>query len=209
MEFLQIEEWTNFLVDLIKTAPWWISIFILWFSSTIEYVFPPFPGDTIMLAGGFFAARGAISFWAVFAGTFLGSLSGILICWKVGAMCNTRPKWHAWLAKQFGQNNLDKVHDLIRNHGRGILVVNRFVPGIRSVFTFATGLGEMPLKLVLFWGSVASILWNLFVMALGYAFGENLEDVIDFFTSYTQIMVGLMVLLAALWFGRYLWKKES
>lgn len=195
------------MVELIKTAPWWVSIFILWFSSTIEYVFPPFPGDTIMLAGGFFAARGAVSFWVVFLGTFFGSLCGILMCWKIGMMCIHRPKMHDWLARQFGQNNLDKVHKMIDKHGRGILIVNRFIPGIRSIFTFATGLGEMPLKQVLFWGSISSILWNLFVMGLGYTFGDNLEDVIEFFATYTQLTFAAMLIIALVWAGNFLWKR--
>ena len=78
MNIESINEITNHLVKVVETAPAWVSAVVLFFATWIEYIFPPFPGDTILVAGGFFAARGAISLYVTFTVLVLGSTTGCI-----------------------------------------------------------------------------------------------------------------------------------
>ena len=44
------------LIEMAQTMPLWLGLLALGLSSTIEYVFPPFPGDVILLTGALLIA---------------------------------------------------------------------------------------------------------------------------------------------------------
>src|SRR4051812_33831071 len=58
---------------------------VLFLAALVEYIFPPFPGDTITLLGGIYAVRGEKSWPLVFAVVTLGSVLGCAIDYGAGA----------------------------------------------------------------------------------------------------------------------------
>ncbi len=65
-----------------RTGP--LAPVILFGASFIEYVFPPFPGDTIVLLGAWYAVHGALSWPTAFAAVTLGAVLGAWFGWRVG-----------------------------------------------------------------------------------------------------------------------------
>ena len=53
-------------------------------AALLEYVFPPFWGDTIILVGCFLAGVGRAESWQVFTGMLLGSILGALTAYGLG-----------------------------------------------------------------------------------------------------------------------------
>ncbi|HEX8536284.1 MAG TPA: DedA family protein, partial [Cystobacter sp.] len=53
-------------------------------AAALEYVVPPFPGDTITLLGGVYAVRGDHPWPLVFGVVVAGSVLGALINYQVG-----------------------------------------------------------------------------------------------------------------------------
>src|SRR6185369_14598131 len=67
-------------------------VFVVFAAAAIEYLFPPFWGDTVMLAGCAVAGLDRTSLPAVFVAAFLGSCAGAM-----GAF---------WIGRRFGQASL-------------------------------------------------------------------------------------------------------
>ena len=63
----------------------------------------------------------------------------------------------------------------MQRHGAVLLVINRFVPGVRALFFVAAGLAGLPLRAVVGWSVVSSLLWNAALVAVGTWVGWNVD----------------------------------
>ncbi|RYZ39218.1 MAG: DedA family protein [Myxococcaceae bacterium] len=174
---------------------------VLGVAAMLEYVVPPFPGDTIVLMGGIYAVRGEKPWWLVLVVVTAGSVLGAFINYAVGQ----------WLAKRFEANpgrsffglthaRLESVQARMRRAGPWLLLVNRFLPGIRGVIFIAAGAARMPRFNALVLGSVSALAHSGLVIALGMAVGGNLERLTVLVSRYQYAVIGLLV-VAGLGFG--------
>ncbi len=167
----------------------------------LEYVFPPLPGDTILLLGGVYAVRGEQSWILVFLAIVVGSLAGAAVNHRVGWWLGTRVE-----KKPFFGIHPDKLHAMqekMRRWETWLLLGNRFLPGIRSIIFIAAGAAQMPLRRVLALGAVSSVAHSIVVLAIGAAVGGNLEALEAIVHRYQKgfhlALVGVLLLAALRW----------
>jgi membrane protein DedA with SNARE-associated domain len=179
---------------------------ILGLSALIEYVFPPFPGDTITLFGAFLITARGWSFVAVFAAALIGSGAGAMLDFKFGQWLKRREL--ATESKHpVARARIDKLVDRFKRHGEVFIVLNRFVPGVRALFFVAAGMAGMRARWVFLWALVSAALWNLLLIAIGTSVGANFDELLEFGRTYAKyVYIGLGILLAA-WFARFLYKR--
>lgn len=161
-------------------------------SAAIEYVFPPFPGDFVTVLGAILVTSHGWSLFAVLGAVMAGSILGSLVAFQVGVV----------LARRRARNPNPKPHPLLdaaiarfHRHGAAYVMVNRFLPGIRSLIFLAAGLAGMPRGRVLVFATLSALGWNLLLIALGAALGANLDALESFVRNYTMVV---WVLLAAI-----------
>ena len=73
------------MIQVLQHDNMWLGIALVAFAGMAEYIFPPFPGDSLMLFGFFLAGRGDLPLAGVFGGAFLGSLVGAELAYQLGA----------------------------------------------------------------------------------------------------------------------------
>ena len=178
-------------------------------AAALEYVVPPFPGDTITLLGGVYAVRGDHPWPLVFGVVVAGSVLGALINYQVGH----------WLGGRFERRpgeaffgithaRLESVQAQMRRKGPWLLLVNRFLPGIRGLIFVAAGAARMPRANALLLGALSAVAHTALVLALGVAVGGNLER-LEFLVGRYQRGVILGVVLVVLVLGlRTLLKRQ-
>lgn len=159
-------------------------------AAMIEYLFPPFPGDTITLFGAVLITAHGWSFGAVLGVVMLGSIAGSMLVFRLGDRLRLRrvdgpDRWAtlAWLVQRF------------RRHGAVWLVLNRFLPGMRSLFFVAAGMAGMRPRAVIFYSALSSLLWNLGLIALGAALGANVDSLLGWVRRYN---LGVWTVLGAI-----------
>jgi len=141
-------------------------VFVVFAAAAIEYLFPPFWGDTVMLAGCAVAGLDRTSLPAVFAAAFLGSCAGAMGAW--------------WMGRRFGQASLRllsrsaraqrlaaRAEKLYASHGSRVLALNRFLPGARAFFLPLAGVGNMRGRTVFLWSSVSNLLYCGLLVGVG------------------------------------------
>jgi len=161
-------------------------------SALLEYVFPPFPGDTITLFGAVLITAYGWSGAGVFATVLAGSLAGAMIDFAVGR--RLRARGHKRPA-------VDRIVARFERHGPIYLVVNRFLPGVRALFFVAAGMSGMRARDVILWGGVSVALWNGLLIGLGAALGANLETLERWLGDYTTVAWIALGSLAVLYIG--------
>jgi membrane protein DedA with SNARE-associated domain len=185
---------------MIETLDSWIravgplGYLVLFGAALVEYVVPPFPGDTVVLLGGVYAVRGNKPWALVFAVVTLGSIAGSAINYFVGRR----------MARRFPQ--LLQLQDRMRRGGIPLIAFNRFLPGIRGLLFAAAGAAEMSFPHVMFWGGVSSVLWNALIMGVGIAVGGNAERLGALLRQYNAVAWGLLGTAAIMFSARYVWR---
>ncbi len=171
-------------------------------AALIEYVFPPFPGDSVVLMGGIYAARGQRPWPLVLLAVTVGSVLGAAIDYWIGMRIARRLEQGGANPAALEQRlfRLKQVHDQMQRRGALLLLVNRFLPGIRALVFFAAGAGGMPLRKVLGWGTASAVLFNGAVLAVGFALGGNAERLQYVFARY-QVAVYTLLALGVLALG--------
>lgn len=173
---------------LLALPPLWVWA-ILVLGSWIEYVFPPFPGDTVVVAG---AALGGAAGWPVapiLLCTTAGAVLGAWMDWGIGRWLARDDRLERYLPDRPRRVVLDLVEQFER-HGFVILAINRFMPGVRGLFFVAAGLGGLRAPPVLAAAAVAAMAWNGVLVGGGLLLGRNVETLASVVARYNAVVGG-------------------
>ena len=176
----------------------WLYIF-LFASAVLENLFPPIPGDTITAFGAFLVGAGRLDFIVVYIVTTIGSSAGFLLLYFFGAFLE-REFFIEKDYKFFSAKSIISAEAWFKKYGYYVVIANRFLPGIRSVISIASGIsGLSPLKVFLYC-NISALAWNFIWIYTGYTLGNNWNTVKEKFTSIVgtyNIAAGIIVFLAA------------
>ena len=189
---------TDWLSSVVVHHPTEAYLFLL-LSAVVENVFPPFPGDAMMVFGGYLVGRGALDFWVVVgitvAGHILGFTALVLVGRTVGRAALARLHWG-----RRAEGYIDRAERHARRHGMVLIIVSRFLPGVRSVVSIVAGLVRMPVWQIALTATVSIATWNYLLIWGGRHIGENWERVVELLNQYS-IVVGSVLVVAALGAG--------
>jgi membrane protein DedA with SNARE-associated domain len=175
---------TDWLIGFASERNHPIGFAVLAGSAMLEYVFPPFPGDTITLFGAVLITGYGWSGIGIFAAVLAGSLAGSMFDYWIGLRLRRRPR-----AEQGPERRraMDRLVARFERHGPAYLMINRFLPGIRAFFFVAAGMAGMRWRPVLLYGAASVMLWNGLLVFLGAAVGANLDSLEYFVKRYTTV----------------------
>ncbi len=184
---------------------------ILFLAALVEYVVPPFPGDTITLLGGVYAVRGEKSWVLVFAVVTLGSVVGSAIDYFVGMRVARRVR-EGRPTPGFTPERLASLAQRVGKMGPWLVVGNRFMPGLRSLVFFGAGAFGVSFWRVILLGALSAAAWNVLLMALGIALGGNAERLQAWVSSYNSVVyvgLGFIAVAVAARFALRRWRASS
>jgi membrane protein DedA with SNARE-associated domain len=173
----------------------------------------PMPEDVVLVTGGvlawlasdldrvtlatMFRDRGLLTMLAVGLG---GILAGDSIIFLAGRRYGHRIADIRPLRRIITPAKLEAVEKLIRRRGNLVVVVARFLPGLRAPTFFTVGHARMPFwEFLLFDGAAALFSAPLWV-CLGFWLGSDLQALAREASRFSHyILLGVAVVLAALW----------
>jgi len=165
-----------------RTGPY--APLLLFFAAFAEYLFPPFPGDALVVLGAWYATHGELSWPLTFASVTAGAVAGAGVDWRIGGWLGARLEARAEKG-MLDRARLERFEAAYRRWGGLFLVVNRFLPGVRAFFFLAAGAARIPLWEVLLFGGVSAALWNGLLLAAGAFAARNLGELLALFERYT------------------------
>jgi membrane protein DedA with SNARE-associated domain len=194
---------TEQFLKFLHSVPDPVAYLFLGLSAFVENVFPPIPGDTITAFGAFLVGIGKLSFLGVYASTTLGSLLGFLCLFKIGG----------WLGRRFfierdyrffRASTIVRAEQWFERYGYYLIVMNRFLPGVRSAVALAGGICCLRGIRVALLALVSAALWNMIWILTGYMLGSNwsvveatISGLLLKFHIGVAVVIALFVLLIA------------
>ena len=157
----------------------------------------PVPGETILILGAVYAGTGRLNVLLVGLLAFLGAVVGDNIGFAIGHFGGRA------LVERFGRyvfltrERLDKATDFFERHGGWIVVVARFIEGLRQANGIIAGITGMHWAKFLAFNAVGAALWVALWTSVGYFAGNNITSIYDTITRYT-LYVAIAVVVAIL-----------
>lgn len=177
------------LLELISThGAIWFYLF-LFASCVTEGLFPPYPGDTVILLGGFFASLGKLDFFAVFFLSSAGSLTAAMILYFLG---KKKGRKIFSKGKILNPKLLEKIEGWFRRYGDKLIIGSRFLSGVRSGVALTAGVGNVRAKIMVCYSLISIFLWNGMIVITAALLQKNWRVLYRFLMVYNRIVLTLL-----------------
>jgi membrane protein DedA with SNARE-associated domain len=195
------------LTQISTFSPIWIYL-TLFFFAFIENVFPPSPSDVVIVIGGSIAGTGAISFLLSLTFATLGSILGFMLMFYIGSTVDKKVI-QSGRFKHIPINTIEKVEAWFRKYGYMVIIANRFMPGTRAVISFFAGISNLDPKKTTTLCFISALAWNALMLYLGFIFGDNVEKVDQYLTTYSNIVIAVTVVVILFLIIRFFFRKKK
>ncbi|MFD4609889.1 DedA family protein [Streptomyces sp. NPDC058440] len=159
----------------------------------------PAPGETILIAAGVYAGAGQLDVVAVALIAFAAAVVGDNIGYLVGHL-GGRPFVQRWGRYIFlTPERFAAAERFFGRHGGKIVVVARFIEGLRQANGIIAGTTGMHWLRFLAFNALGAALWVGLWVSLAYAAGTHIDTVYAEISRYqVYVLVALAVLVVAL-----------
>jgi membrane protein DedA with SNARE-associated domain len=158
----------------------------------------PLPGETMLIAASLYAGAGHLNIWLVALVGFLAAVLGDNLGYLIGR------KGGRELVEKFGKylfvtpERLDRAEAFFSKHGGKIVVIARFIEGLRQLNGIIAGTVEMPWRRFLLCNALGAAMWVAVWTSLGYLAGNHVETISRDFT-YFAIGAGVLLVAFVVW----------
>lgn len=176
-------------------------LFLIIFLETGLVVTPFLPGDSLLFAGGTFAALGSLDAkWLIISlsiAAIAGDTVNYWIGYTVGPKVFTKEK-SRFLNKEY----LYRTHRFYEKYGGKTIILARFIPIIRTFAPFVAGIGSMTYRRFIIYNISGGIAWVVMFVLGGYLFG-NIPFVKQNFSLVIFAIIFLSILPGIIEFLRH------
>jgi membrane protein DedA with SNARE-associated domain len=157
----------------------------------------PLPGETVLIAGAIFAGSGHLNVVAVGLTGFAAAVVGDNIGYAIGRFGGRA------LADRWGKyvfltpKRLDSAEAFFERHGSKIIVIARFVEGLRQANGIIAGIAEMHWLRFLIFNAIGAALWVGTWVCVGYFAGQHISTIYTDITNYSLYAAIVAVVIIA------------
>jgi len=202
-----LEEWADEIMRWLEGSEGPLGYVVLALAALVEYVVPPFPGDTVALFGVFLAATAGWGAAWVYLALNAGAIGGGMIAYAFGRSVAAPERRPRWLRGPRSERAIARIAERYRKHGAVYLAINRFVPALRAFFFVGAGIARLPWQPVLLWGSVSALAWNGILLALGWAVCSSWTEMVAWARAYSAIATLIVVLAIVVMAARAIYRR--
>lgn len=200
----QLPGFLNSLAPLLTHHGLWAIVLLVF----LEDFGVPVPGETVLIAGAVFAGAGRLNIVAVGVAGFLAAVAGDNVGYAIGRF-GGRAVVDRWGKYVFlTPERVDKAENFFNRHGGKIIVVARFVEGLRQANGLIAGMiGMHWLKFIAF-NALGAALWVGTWVSVGYFAGQHITAIYDAISRYSLYVAIAAAVVIVAWIGLRIRKRR-
>ena len=188
------------ITSLIQTLGGWVVAVIstlgypgIFLCMTIEGACIPLPSEVILTFSGFLVSTGRFDFALAALAGALGNLFGSSIMYYV-ALKGGRPffeKYGKFLL--ISRSDLDFGERWFQKYGDPAIFLGQLLPVVRTYINLPAGILKMKYVAFAIYDLLGAIVWSVFLVFIGYKFGQNWKDIEIYFSKFNTLITILVV----------------
>ncbi|HEV8568900.1 MAG TPA: DedA family protein [Actinoplanes sp.] len=157
----------------------------------------PAPGQTIMVAAAVYAGAGRLNVVAVGAIAFIAAVLGDNVGYWIGVRGGRR------VVHRFGKyifitpERLERAEKFFARRGNRIVVVARFIDGLRQLNGVIAGITAMPWRTFLIYNAIGAALWVGWWTTISYLLGTHIVEIVDHTHRYKWLAIAVIAVAVA------------
>ncbi len=166
--------------------------FALFAGVFLENLGIPVPGETVLLAAGFFSREHMLRIELVIPSAIVAAILGDNFGYWIGrSRGRAFAERHRRLAK-----HLHAVDEHFKRHGARTIFFARFVTGLRVVAAISAGISRIRWRVFFAFNAAGAIVWATAIGLLGWAFGQSWRT-LEHWVGRTGLIVVIAVVVGA------------
>jgi membrane protein DedA with SNARE-associated domain len=168
----------------------------------IESFGPPLPGETIIIAASIYAGAGTLNIFGVFGVAFAAAVVGDNIGYAIGHFGGRR------LIERYGkyigatEERYGKAEKFFVRYGGRIVIVARFIEGLRQLNGIIAGTTQMPWRRFFLANTFGGALWVAVWTSAGYEAGGHIQTIYDAGRYVAEGLIAVLVVAVAIYIVR-------
>jgi membrane protein DedA with SNARE-associated domain len=155
----------------------------------------PVPGETILILAAVYAGTGRLNIFLVALLGFCGAVLGDNVGFAIGHFGGRR------LVLRYGRyvfitpERLDRATVFFERHGGKVIIVARFIEGLRQANGIVAGITGMHWRRFLIFNAIGAALWVAVWTTLGYVSGSHIDTIYNAGVRYSTYLLVLLVIV--------------
>ena len=179
----------------------------IFFGILLESFGIPAPGATLLVAGALFSSLGGFEIqWVLLLG-FCAAVIGDNIGYAIGRYAGRPAVWKYGGFVFLSKERVHKIENLFARHGGTIVIVARFVDGLRQFNGIIAGLSHMDWKRFFLFNATGAALWVGVWGTVAYLLGSRLGMILTVLGHLEKYLFAIIALSAFLAVSYVLIKK--
>lgn len=162
----------------------------------LENVFPPIPSEIILPFGGFMTTYTSMTVPGVIIASTAGSVVGAVILYGIGLLLDVErlekiiDRWGHIL--RVTKDDIRKADSWFDRYGIWTVLFCRMVPLVRSLISIPAGMSNMKFVLFIIFTFIGTLIWNIILVTVGAALGDNWHSITSFMDVYSNIAYAII-----------------
>jgi membrane protein DedA with SNARE-associated domain len=168
----------------------------------------PVPGETILIAASIYAGTGRLNVVVLAIVAIIAAVIGDNIGFAIGHFGGER------ILRRHGHyifltpEKLDRAKQFFNRRGGWIVIVARFIEGLRQLNGIIAGAAEMRWPRFFVYNLIGACLWVGAWVTAGYVAGDNIGPLYKTAERYQWYAAAVVVLLVVAAASRFVWKRK-
>lgn len=162
---------------------------------------PVIPGEFAMIAGAIYAGAGQLNVVAVGVAAVVASFLGAMIGYGIGRLGGRALVLRYGKYVLIKEHHLDKAERTVDRYGGVIVVVARFIVGLRELNGIICGVTGMRPATFSTFNAIGAAAWVATWVSLGYVAGDHIGAIYHDVSRYALYVIIAVVVAGAAWIG--------
>lgn len=188
------------MIPLVETVRPYIHHYGYWavfFGVFLESLGLPLPGETLIIVAGLAAAKGVLNPTWVFLIAVVATFVANNISYLGGFWGG-----HAFVVKYgkyvfINEKKLRMLEDFVKRHGSKVVVIARFIIGLRQLNGFIAGTVKMAWTKFSVFNMIGAILWVGWWVGTAYYLGKRFDSIFTEYYFLIGIIASIVLIIVA------------
>lgn len=167
-------------------------IVIIFLYSFLEVVFPPLPGDTLLILSGSITVAAGLNPSIVILSAALGTFCASLLLYNLGAKMERKILHSPRFSPLLDSKTFLKIERGFQRFGFLIILLSRFLPAVRSGVVLAAGIANMEKKQTMLALTISILLSSAMFVYGGRFLGRRLDTIIQLWETNFWVIMGIL-----------------